>query len=99
MMWIFHSVVFMTRTVSQQQFLHLVLLVPEETQHVWEFLETEVVLQAPRRLRFLPPITLTLSAHFLLSVFAAGDLEFPVCKRCPSRGRVEVHTGSCPQTT
>ena len=48
MMWIFHSVVFMTRTVSQQQFLHLVLLVPEETPHVWEFLETEVVLQAPQ---------------------------------------------------
>lgn len=71
--WIFHSVVFMTITVSQQQFLHLVLLVPEETQHVWEFLETEVVLQAPQEASVPSTHPSISSGHFLLSVLAAEE--------------------------
>ena len=45
----------------------------------------------PRRLRFLPPIPLSpLATFFFQSWLLKRDLEFLVCKRCPSRGRAEV---------
>ena len=45
----------------------------------------------PRRLRFLPLIPLSpLATFFFQSWLLKRDLEFPVCKRCPSRGRAEV---------
>lgn len=71
--------------VGQRQFLHLILLVPEETQLPLSFLETGGA-QAPGSLRFLPP--LALCSHFLLSATPAEErCELPDVKGALRKGK------------